>query len=80
MTACSPGMGHNYLNNLKTLSTQYKIPVVLYDQLGCGESSHFREKRLDTEFWTPELFMAELDNLLDHLGIASDFDLLGQSW
>ncbi|EXJ61106.1 hypothetical protein A1O7_05259 [Cladophialophora yegresii CBS 114405] len=75
-----PGMGHNYLANLKSLSTEYKIPVVLYDQLGCGKSTHFREKRLDTDFWVPELFIAELDNLLDHLGIASDFDLLGQSW
>jgi pimeloyl-ACP methyl ester carboxylesterase len=53
---------------------------VLYDQVGCGRSSHFPEKRLDTDFWTPELFVAELDSLLSHLGIADDFDLLGQSW
>jgi L-proline amide hydrolase len=39
-----------------------------------------REKRLDSAFWTVDLFMAELDNLLDHLGIADDFDLFGHSW
>jgi pimeloyl-ACP methyl ester carboxylesterase len=70
----------NYLANLKSLSIDYNIPVVLYDQVGCGRSSHFPEKRLDTDFWTPELFVAELDSLLSHLGIANDFDLLGQSW
>ncbi|EXJ65834.1 uncharacterized protein A1O5_11075 [Cladophialophora psammophila CBS 110553] len=74
-----PGMGHNYLLNLQRLSDQYGIPVVFYDQLGCGRSTHLQEKRLDTDFWVPELFVAELDNLLEHLGI-SEFDLLGQSW
>jgi pimeloyl-ACP methyl ester carboxylesterase len=31
-------------------------------------------------FFTPELFVAELDNLLPLLGITHDFDLLEQSW
>ena len=34
----------------------------------------------DGKFWTVELFLAELDNLLKHLGIQDDYDLLGQSW
>lgn len=77
-----PGMAHNYLNSLAGLATnpEYDIPVVFYDQIGSGRSTHLREKRLDAEFWVPELFVAELDNLLDKLGIADDFDLLGQSW
>jgi pimeloyl-ACP methyl ester carboxylesterase len=33
-----------------------------------------------TPFFTPGLFVSELDNLLRHLGITHDFDLLGQSW
>ena len=33
----------------------------------------------DTGLWTPELFMAELDNLRQTLRIQN-FDLLGQSW
>ena len=31
-------------------------------------------------FLTPALFVAELYNLVRHLRISSDFDLLGQSW
>jgi len=34
----------------------------------------------DGNFWTVELFISELDNLLSHLGIKDDYDLLGQSW
>lgn len=77
-----PGMAHNYLLSMSALATnpEYSIPVVFYDQIGSGRSTHLREKRMDTSFWVPELFMAELDNLLTHLGIADDFDLLGQSW
>jgi L-proline amide hydrolase len=52
----------------------------MYDQLGCGKSTHLREKMGDGKFWTVELFLAELDNLLSHLGIKDDYDLLGQSW
>jgi proline-specific peptidase len=56
---------------------------VLYDQLGTGASTRLRDK--PTSFITPALFVAELHNLLRHLGtigvgIADDFDLLGQSW
>lgn len=77
-----PGMAHNYLLSLSALAEKadYGIPVVFYDQIGSGMSTHLREKRLDEAFWQPELFMAELDNLLDHLGISHNFDLLGQSW
>ncbi|KAK5045030.1 hypothetical protein LTR84_010178 [Exophiala bonariae] len=75
-----PGMAHNYLLNLTGLHTKHNIPVIFYDQVGTGRSTHIREKRLDTSFWTPQLFIAELDNLVEHLGISSDFDLLGQSW
>jgi len=38
------------------------------------------EKKGDSSFWVPELFLDELDNLLSHLGIQDDYDLLGQSW
>jgi len=75
-----PGACHNYLLSLKLLAENYGIPVVFYDQLGNGNSTHIREKRLDESFWTTDLFIAELDNLLEGLGIADDYDLLGQSW
>jgi len=52
----------------------------MYDQLGCGRSTHLPEKKGDSDFWTIELFLLELDNLLAHLGIQNDYALLGQSW
>ncbi|EGN97771.1 hypothetical protein SERLA73DRAFT_109000 [Serpula lacrymans var. lacrymans S7.3] len=73
-----PGMSHHYMLPHTTLSTRAGIPVVFYDQIGNGKSSHVRDA--PDEFWTPKLFMDELDNLLQHLGIQNDFDLLGQSW
>lgn len=76
-----PGACHNYLLPLADLAAgPHHIPIVLYDQIGNGKSTHLREKRLDAEFWVPDLFMKELDNLLHHLGIQKDYDLLGQSW
>lgn len=54
------------------------IPVVFFDQLGSGQSSHYRDA--PTNFWTPELFMDQLDSLLRHLKISDNFDLLGHSW
>ena len=58
------------------------IPVVFYDQIGIGASSHPEKgKGPDKDkFWTMEVFMDELDNLLRHLGIEGEFDLLGHSW
>jgi len=73
-----PGATHRYLVSIADVSTKYGIPVVFYDQLGNGNSTHLREK--PKEFWTPELFMDELENLLAKLGIADKYDLLGHSW
>ncbi|KAI0020710.1 proline-specific peptidase [Xylariomycetidae sp. FL0641] len=76
-----PGAGHEYLSPLEGLYEQHRIPVVFYDQVGCGRSTHFREKAGDTSFWTFDLFIAELDNLIDHLKLRErGFYVLGQSW
>ncbi|KAJ6559848.1 Alpha/Beta hydrolase protein [Mycena capillaripes] len=53
------------------------IPVIFYDQLGCGLSTHLPEK--PREFWTEE-FMKELDNVTAHFKNHADFDLAGHSW
>jgi len=74
-----PGATHNYLRPIALIYKDYGIPVIMYDQIGCGKSTRFRDKKGDGEFWTPELFMAEIDNLKSHLGIK-EFDFLGQSW
>lgn len=74
-----PGFKHDYLCPISLILIDYGIPVVMYDQIGCGDSTHFPDRMGDTTFWTPKLFMAELDNLRDVLGIKN-FDLLGHSW
>ena len=72
-----PGCTHDYVDSFKGLAKDGRA-VVHYDQLGNGRSTHLRDKGSD--FWTPQLFLAELDNLLGHLGIAQRYHLLGQSW
>lgn len=74
-----PGFLHNYLKSLSHFHTAHKRTVIFYDQIGCGKSTRLKEKRLDREFWTVDLFIAEFNNLLSHLEI-SEYDLLGHSW
>lgn len=76
-----PGSTHHYIRSFIDLAAVYSIPVVLYDQLGNGNSTHLPEKSGDEgAFWTEQLFLDELDNLLRHLGIQDNYALLGQSW
>lgn len=72
-----PGCTHDYVEAFADIASTGRA-VVLYDQLGNGRSTHLRDH--GPEFWTVELFLAELDNLLTHLGIADDYAVLGQSW
>ncbi|NUW00635.1 proline iminopeptidase-family hydrolase [Streptomyces sp. CAI 127] len=72
-----PGSTHDYLIGLSSLSED-GWPVVHYDQLGNGGSTHLPDAGAD--FWTVGLFLEELDNLLRHLGVADDYVLVGQSW
>lgn len=75
-----PGVPHSYMLPLKDISTIYGTPVIMYDQMGCGKSTHLPDKMGKGDFWTIQLFLDELDNLLQKLGIQNDYDLLGQSW
>lgn len=75
-----PGATHLYVATHIELTAKFGIPVVLYDQIGNGLSTHLPEKKADEAFWTVELFVAELDNLLEKLGISDRYDLLGHSW
>ena len=72
-----PGAAHNYIDAYKLLAQSGRA-VVHYDQIGCGNSTHLPEKGAD--FWTPQLFVDELENLIDHLGQRAGFHVLGQSW
>jgi len=72
-----PGATHDYLLSLADLARDGRA-IVFYDQLGNGNSTHLPDRGAD--FWTVELFVRELANLLDHLGIAERNHVLGQSW
>ncbi len=72
-----PGASHDYILSLTDLAAGDRA-VVHYDQLGCGRSTHLPDRGGD--FWTVELFLDELDNLLGRLGLAEGYHLLGQSW
>ncbi|TCL68407.1 tricorn interacting aminopeptidase F1 [Rhizobium sp. BK251] len=73
-----PGCTHDYVDSFKGIAELDGRPVIHYDQLGNGNSTRLPEKEPD--FWTPALFLAELDALLTHLGIQDRYAFLGQSW
>jgi len=75
-----PGVVHDYMLSLADLWTKNQIPIIFYDQIGGGKSTHLPEKKGDDNFWSVQLFVAELNNLLKHFKIDDDFDLLGNSW
>jgi proline-specific peptidase len=68
-----PGSTHVGLTPLEHLGDERR--VVLYDQLGSGNSS----KPSDPSLWTVELFLAELGNVREALGLEQ-VHLLGHSW
>jgi len=73
-----PGAAHNYLIPIAEMIAQTGRAAVLYDQIGCGKSTHLPDA--PKEFWSPELFMEELALLTKHLGIADNYAIIGQSW
>ena len=75
-----PGVASDYVFPYANITAIYGIPVIFYDQLGCGRSTHLPEKAKDASFWTTQLFLEELDNVLTYFKIQDDYDLLGHSW
>ncbi|TGO55325.1 hypothetical protein BOTNAR_0247g00170 [Botryotinia narcissicola] len=74
-----PGACHEYLLPLEDLAPS--IPLVFYDQIGNGLSTHLPEKAGDEAFWSVKLFQDELDNLISHLELKDRFiDVCGHSW
>jgi proline iminopeptidase len=68
-----PGSSHWSLQGLKELAEVR--PVILYDQLGCGNS----DRPNDPTLWNIERFVEEVRQLRDGLGL-NEFHLLGHSW
>jgi len=69
-----PGAGSLYLKPLERLAGADR-QVVVYDQLGCGES----DRPEDASLWRADRFVDELEALRAHLGL-DEFDLYGHSW
>ncbi|HEY2937494.1 MAG TPA: proline iminopeptidase-family hydrolase [Gaiellaceae bacterium] len=69
-----PGGGSLYLKPLERLAGAGRR-VVLYDQLGCGES----DRPHDSSLWRADRFVDELELLRGHLELDA-FDLYGHSW
>ena len=72
-----PGAALDYTEPIANLS-RFGRGCVLYDQLGCGKSTHLPDAPAD--FWTVQLFKDELVDLTRELGIAERYAVVGQSW
>lgn len=76
-----PGLSHDYMDTIADLAAPlHNLPVIFYDQIGCGRSTKLPEKYRDYSFWNEQLFLDELSSLLSHLNIQGNYDLLGNSW
>jgi proline-specific peptidase len=73
-----PGLVHDAYVPFSDLSVDSSIPVILYDQIGNGHSTHLKEK--PSTFWTIDLFIDELANLINFFGIQNGFSIVGHSW
>lgn len=69
-----PGMDHRYLERLSEVAGD-GLQVLLYDQLGSGES----DRPDDASLWVVPRFVEELDTVRKELGLGR-VHLLGHSW
>ncbi len=68
-----PGLPHDYISSLERLANERE--VIFWDQLGCGNS----ECPSNTELWTMERSVAEMDAVVQALGL-NRFHVFGNSW
>ena len=70
-----PGSTHNYYEVLDDIADDDQRMIVMYDQIGCGNSY------LDghPELWNLDVWMKELFALREHLGLDA-CHIIGQSW
>jgi len=69
-----PGYPHYHLQPLEVLASK-GIPVIFYDQLGCGKS----DRPDNPELWTIELFIEEIETIRKALSLEK-INILGHSW
>lgn len=72
------GLDCQYLPVHVDLTLNHNIPIILYDQLGGGKSTHLPHKT--AEFWTLDLFCDQLEQLLNFFNISERYHLYGHSF
>ena len=70
-----PGSTHNYFEILDKVSLLDDRQLIMYDQLGCGNS--YVEGH--PELWTLKTWIDELKEIRNHLNL-NEVHILGQSW
>lgn len=70
-----PGSTHNYFEGFDPLAEATDRPIIMYDQIGCGQSMVTGHP----ELFTAEVWMEELKALREHLELGR-VHILGQSW
>jgi len=70
-----PGFTHDYVDPMKDLAVNR--PVIFYDQIGNGRSTRLPGN--PTSFWSMDLFVAELENVVKFFSLSS-YDIVGHSW
>lgn len=74
-----PGCPSQSIAVFARLHEVHGITTILYDQIGCGDSTHLPKTKGDESFWTVELFIAELNNLIASLDMK-EYSVFGHSW
>ncbi len=70
-----PGSTHNYFEVLDSVAIEDDRPLIMYDQIGCGNS--YIEGH--PEMFNADVWMEELMSLREHLSL-DEVHILGQSW
>lgn len=70
-----PGSSHNYFEVFDEIAEKLDRPLVMYDQIGCGESP----AEGGPELFNAEVWLDELEALRKHLNLDK-VHILGQSW
>lgn len=70
-----PGSTHNYFEILDALGKKDNRPLIMYDQIGCGESMVTGHP----ELFTAEVWLEELETIRTYLKLDK-VHILGQSW
>ena len=70
-----PGSTHNYFEVLDYLAERDGRQLIMYDQIGCGNSFIEGHK----EYFNADTWIEELDALREHLNLK-EVHIMGQSW